>query len=292
MNILVTGANGQLGMELRNMSVGSRHRYIFSDISQIGGLDTVFLDITNIDAVRIVAESEHVDAIINCAGYTDVNKAEDDIAMADLINHTAAGTLAKVCTERDSTLVHISTDYVFNGENWLPYKEEDTPAPLGVYGVTKFAGEKAVLNSGCNSIILRTAWLYSPYGKNFVRTISSLADEKESIKVVCDQVGTPTYAHDLADLIVRIFEKNLYERCGIYNYTGEGVTSWYDFATAICRLKGSGCKVIPCRTEDYPTRAKRPHYSVLDKSKVRETFDIEIPHWHDSLVECMKRMKQ
>ena len=291
MNVLVTGANGQLGRELRNHAAGSPHRFIFSDVSSLPELDTVFLDITNIDAVRLVAESEQVDVIVNCAAYTDVNRAEDDIAMADLLNHTAAGVLAKVCAERDATLIHISTDYVFSGEACTPYREDDAPSPLGVYGSTKFAGEKSVLHSGCNSIILRTAWLYSPYGKNFVKTIASLVQQKEQIKVVFDQCGSPTYASDLAALIVKILNKNMIERYGIYHFTDEGAISWYDLAKAIRDLTGSGCEVLPCRTEDYPTRAKRPHYSVLDKSKVRETFDVKIPHWYDSLRDCLERMK-
>ncbi len=291
MNVLVTGANGQLGRELRSQSCGSPHRFIFSDVTSVPELDTVFLDITNIDAVRLVAESEGVDVIVNCAAYTDVDRAEDDFAMADLLNHTAAGVLAKVCSERDSTLVHISTDYVFSGEGCVPYREEDTPSPRSVYGSTKLAGEESILHSGCCSIILRTAWLYSPYGKNFVKTISRLVDEKEQIRVVFDQCGTPTYAADLASLIVKILDKNMIERYGTYHFTDEGAVSWYDFAKAVRDLRGSGCEVLPCRSEDYPSRARRPHYSVLDKSKVKETFDVKIPHWYDSLKDCMERMK-
>ncbi len=291
MNILVTGANGQLGRELRNQASGSPHRFIFSDVTSVPGLDTVFLDITNIDAVRLVAESEGVDVIVNCAAYTDVDRAEDDSAMAELLNHTAAGVLAKVCSERDSTLVHISTDYIFSGEGCVPYREVDAPSPRSVYGSTKLAGEESVLHSGCSSIILRTAWLYSPYGKNFVKTIARLVDEKEQIKVVFDQCGSPTYAADLAALIVKILDKNMTERCGVYHFTDEGAISWYDFAMAIRDLMGSPCEVLPCRSEDYPARARRPHYSVLDKSLVKETFDVKIPHWYDSLKECLERMK-
>lgn len=290
MNILVTGANGQLGTELRLASTLSSHRFIFTDVSSIPAVETVFLDITNIDAIRIVAESEDVDVIINCAAYTDVNKAESDISFADLLNHTAAQNLATVAAERGAALIHISTDYVFDGEANVPYRENDRPSPLGAYGITKYTGERSVINSGCRYIIIRTAWLYSPFGRNFVKTMAALTQERPEVSVVFDQVGSPTYAGDLAALIMDIIERNMLDRTGIYHYTNEGVISWYDLTVAINDLLGHGCHIKPCRTEDYPTPARRPHYSVLDKSKVRETFGVEIPYWYDSLVKCLKKM--
>ena len=290
MNILVTGANGQLGTEIRNAAKDSPNHFIFTDVSQLPDTETVFLDITNIDAVRIIAESEKVDVIVNCAAYTDVDRAESDTAFADLLNHTAPANLAEVAASRKAALIHISTDYVFAGDGCTPYRETDAPAPLGVYGSTKLAGERSVINSGCKYLIFRTAWLYSPYGKNFLKTISRLTSSNESIRVVSDQTGTPTYAADLAGLIVRIIDSDLLDRTGIYHFTDEGCTSWYDFASAINELCGHSCKVRPCRTEDYPTKARRPHYSVLDKTLVKQTFGIDIPHWHESLRKCMERL--
>lgn len=287
MNILVTGANGQLGTEIRNASRGCGHNFIFTDVSQVPGVETVYLDITNIDAVRITADSENVDVIINCAAYTNVEKAESDIAFADLLNHTAAANLAKVCSERKATLIHISTDYVFSGDNCVPYVETDVPNPLGAYGVTKFSGEKSIRESGCKYLIFRTAWLYSPYGNNFVKTMMRLTSTNESIRVVADQVGTPTYAADLAGLIVKVIKENMLDRTGVYHFTDEGCISWYDFAVAINDLCGHGCIVRPCLTSEYPTKARRPHYSVLDKSLVKKTFGITIPHWFSSLKDCV-----
>ena len=288
MNILVTGANGQLGTEIRNASRNSKHNFIFTDVSHVPETETVFLDITNRDAIRIVAESESVDVIVNCAAYTNVEKAESDMAFADLLNHTAAANLATVAKERKATLIHISTDYVFQGDNHVPYKESDMPNPLGVYGVTKFSGEKSIMNSGCKYLIFRTAWLYSPYGSNFVKTMIRLTDSNESIKVVCDQIGTPTYAADLAGLILKVIDEGMLDRTGIYHFTDEGCISWYDFAVAVNDLCGHICNVKPCRTDEYPTKARRPHFSVLDKSLVKETFGIVIPHWFSSLKECVR----
>lgn len=290
MNILVTGANGQLGLELRNFAAGSRHHFIFTDISTVPGIETVYLDITNRDAVRIIARSENVDVIVNCAAYTNVEKAEDDLAFADLLNHGAPENLAAVAVETGAALIHVSTDYVFGGDSSVPYREDDPKSPLGVYGSTKLAGELAVQNSGCKYIILRTAWLYSPYGKNFVKTMKLLTAEKESVKVVADQVGSPTYAADLAGLIGKILEDNLLDHTGVYHFTDEGVISWYDLAETVRAVCGNKGKVLPCRTEDYPTKAARPHYSVLDKTLVKETFGVEIPYWRDSLEACLERL--
>lgn len=291
MNILVTGANGQLGTELRNASKESKHHFIFTDVSSLPNVETIYLDITNIDAVRIVADSENVDVIVNCAAYTDVNKAEDDLAFATLLNATAAENLAKVSRERGGTLIHVSTDYVFNGEGHVPYKEDAVAEPLGAYGSTKYAGEVAIQKSGCKHLIFRTAWLYSPYGKNFVKTMLGLTGDRDSLSVVFDQVGTPTYALDLAQLIMKVIDEDLLDKTGIYHFTDEGVTSWYDFTVAIAELSGHDkCKVMPCHTDEFPTKAARPHYSVLDKSKVKGTFAVDIPHWRVSLIDCLKRL--
>ena len=291
MNILVTGANGQLGTEIRNLSEGMGHRFIFSDVNAVPGRETVYLDITNLEAIRIVCASEAVDVIVNCAAYTDVAKAEDDIGFADLLNHVAPGNLASVARERGATLIHISTDYVFHGDVSVPYREDDEPHPLGVYGSTKLQGEDAVRSSGCKYLIFRTAWLYSPYGKNFVKTMRRLTEEKPLVKCVFDQVGTPTYAADLAAVILKVIADGALDRTGIYHYTDEGVISWYDFAQAIARLCGhTACDIRPCHSDEFPSKAARPHYSVLDKTRVKETFGVEIPYWLDSLQECIKRL--
>ena len=292
MNVLVTGANGQLGTELRNASEGSAHRFIFTDVSQVPGAETVYLDITNIDAVRIICASEDVDVIVNCAAYTDVEKAEGDIGFADLLNHTAAAHLATVACERKATLIHISTDYVFDGEGNVPYRETDAPSPLGAYGITKFAGERSIMNSGCNYLIFRTAWLYSPYGKNFVKTMARLTSTNDTVRVVFDQTGTPTYAADLARLIDKVISEGMLNRTGVYHYTNEGCISWYDLAVAVNRICGHGCKVTPCHTGEFATRVRRPKYSVLDKTLVKDTFGITIPYWYDSLEECLGRMEE
>lgn len=291
MNILVTGANGQLGTELRNVTAGSRNNYIFSDVTSPPGVETLNLDITNIDAVRIVCDSEKVDVIVNCAAYTNVDKAEDEPSMAMLLNSTAAGNLAKVAAERDAALIHISTDYIFHGDIPMPCKEDWPTDPLGVYGSTKLAGEKEIERSGCRSVILRTAWLYSPYGKNFVKTMLRLTEERDSLNVVFDQIGTPTYAYDLASLITRIIEDGQLDKTGIYHFSNEGAVSWYDFAKAISEIGGTICDIRPCHTEEYPSKARRPRFSVLDKTKVKETFKVTIPYWRDSLADCIKRIK-
>lgn len=290
MNILVTGANGQLGTEIRNLAAGSEDKFIFTDVNSLPGVETVYLDITNPDAIRIIAGSEDVDVIVNCAAYTNVDKAETDFRMADLLNNRAAANLAAVAAERDAVLIHISTDYVFSGEIPVPRKPDDEKKPLGVYGSTKLAGEQSILSSGCKSIIIRTAWLYSPYGKNFVKTMKKLTGELPEVKVVYDQVGTPTYAADLAELIVGIVSRRQTDKTGIYHYTNEGVISWYDFALEISRLCGHGCRITPCLSEEFPSNVQRPHYSVLDKTSVKKTFNIEIPYWKDSLKKCIERL--
>lgn len=290
MNILVTGANGQLGTELRNESRGSTDRFLFTDVTSLPGVETVYLDITNPDAIRLICESEKIDLIVNCAAYTDVDRAEDDQAMADLLNHQAPSHLARIAAERNIVLVHISTDYVFQGNVPLPCRENHPVHPTGVYGATKLLGEQAVLSSGCKSLIFRTAWLYSPYGKNFVKTMRRLTSERSELKVVYDQVGTPTYAADLAALICGIISRREFDRTGVYHYSDEGVCSWFDFACAIRDLSGHQCRIRPCCSEEYPSKVQRPHFSVLDKSKVRETFGVEIPHWYVSLQKCIDRL--
>jgi len=292
LNILVTGGNGQLGCAIRDAAKGSKNNYIFTDVNSLPGLETVYLDITNADALSLVADSENIDVIVNCASYTNVDKAEDDAALAELLNVKAVSNLAEVALARKACLIHISTDYIFGGDAHEPIPEDAAPAPISVYGATKLGGEKALRDSACNYIILRTAWLFSQYGKNFVKTMLRLTGDMESINVVADQVGTPTYACDLAALIVHIIENNLTDKTGTYNFTCEGVCSWYDFAKAINDLAGHSCDVRPCKTSEYKTKAARPHYSVLDKSLVKSTFGFKIPHWYDSLKICMDKLRE
>ena len=276
MTILVTGGNGQLGSALRLASAESSHRYVFTDVEE--------LDITSAAAVEAFFEREKVDVVVNCAAYTAVDLAEENEAQADAINHRAVALLADACRCYDATLIHISTDYVFSGDADAPYKEDAEPAPLSVYGRTKLLGERAVAESGCKHIILRTAWLYSEFGRNFFKTMQSLTATREEVRVVADQIGTPTYAGDLAAAITYIINSEQLGKCGIYHYTNEGVCSWYDFACEIARLSGhTDCKVKPCTTEEYPTKARRPRYSVLDKSKFVTTFGLAIPEWRESL---------
>lgn len=281
MKIVVTGALGQLGQEIMKLAAGSEHEFVFTDIRATDNVS--LLDITDADAVDAFVGKD-VDVIVNCAAYTDVNKAESDEESARQINAAAAGILASAAAKADALLIHVSTDYVFDGTSTVPYREDCLPAPTGAYGRTKLEGERLVQESGCRYIIFRTAWLYSLSGRNFFLTMVNKTAELPQMKVVFDQTGTPTYAGDLAYLISHIIENGFLDRTGIYHYTDEGVCSWYDFAKEINSLVGHTCNVMPCRTEDYPTPARRPHYSVLDKAKVRETFGIEIPHWRDSLV--------
>jgi len=281
MKIVVTGALGQLGQEIMKLAAGSEHEFVFTDIRATDNVS--LLDITDADAVDAFVGKD-VDVIVNCAAYTDVNKAESDEESARQINAAAAGILASAAAKADALLIHVSTDYVFDGTSTVPYREDCLPAPTGAYGRTKLEGERLVQESGCRYMIFRTAWLYSLSGRNFFLTMVNKTAELPQMKVVFDQTGTPTYAGDLAYLISHIIENGLLDRTGIYHYTDEGVCSWYDFAKEINSLVGHTCNVMPCRTEDYPTPAKRPHDSVLDKAKVRGTFGIEIPHWRDSLV--------
>ena len=283
-NILVTGANGQLGNEMRRRAAaGSRCAYLFTDVEE--------LDITDLDAVRRCMAEHRIAAVVNCAAYTNVDKAEDDAVRADAINHLAVGNLAAVCREQGAALLHVSTDYVFGGTGNLPFREEDAVAPLGVYGQSKWAGEQAVVASGCRHLIFRTAWLYSAFGNNFVKTMRRLTAERDRLTVVFDQVGTPTYAGDLADLLFHITEEGLYAQMqGTYHFSNEGVCSWYDFAREIAALSGRTCDIQSCHSDEFPSRVRRPAFSVLDKTKVKRDFHWTIPYWKDSLVKCMKEL--
>lgn len=279
MNILITGANGQLGNEMRLVSKHSTHRYFYTDVDE--------LDITDINAIRTVVKEYAINVIVNCAAYTNVDKAEDDKEMADLLNHKAVENLAIVAKEADATLIHISTDYVFQGNQCVPCREDWEPHPNSVYGSTKLAGEESIISVGCKHIIIRTAWLYSPFGKNFVKTMQQLTAEKDQLKVVFDQVGTPTYAGDLANVIYKIIEEDMLDKQGIFHFSNEGVISWYDFAKQICELSGNQCDIQPCHSDEFPSKVKRPHFSVLDKTKIKETFHLRIPYWKDSLKKCI-----
>ena len=284
LNILITGANGQLGRSLQRLGCVSPHNYICTDVAE--------LDITDAGAVLRAVREQGIDVIVNCAAYTDVEKAEEDEARADLLNHKAAGNLAAAAKETGATLFHVSTDYVFDGTAHTPYTEDGTPSPLGAYGRTKLAGERAVMASGCRYLIFRTAWLYSEYGNNFLKTMLRLTAEKERLNVVFDQAGTPTYAGDLAMTIFSIVEGGYFAgNEGLYHFSNEGVASWYDFAAEIAAAAGHDkCRIRPCRTAEFPTKAARPAYSVLDKSKIKETFGLEIPHWRESMLYCLKNM--
>lgn len=310
MKILVTGTNGQLGNEMRIVTAGSRDRYIFTDVCEahpesvamlrrLSGKDidsdTRKLDITNPDAVREAVRENDVRVIINCAAYTNVDAAEDNQELAELLNAQAVENLAVAMKEADGLLVHISTDYVFGGDPYnTPCREEQKGTPTGVYGETKLQGEEAIRKTGCRHLILRTAWLYSEFGKNFVRTMLHLTATKPQLKVVFDQVGTPTYARDLAEAIRDIVENRKYEgRDGTYHFSNEGVCSWYDFTKMIAEYAGhQSCDIRPCHSEEFPSKVARPSYSVLDKTKIKETFGMEIPYWTDSLKRCIANLKQ
>ena len=279
MKILVTGAMGQLGREISKLADSTEHTYIYTDVRAHEGVAE--LDVTDAEAVNAAVQG--VDVIVNCAAYTDVNKAESDAEAAHKVNALAPAVLAEAAKAAGAMLIHVSTDYVFDGQANVPYTEDAARKPLGLYGRTKMEGEDAIIKSGCRHLIFRTSWLYSTTGKNFFLTMSELTASKPELKVVVDQVGTPTYAYDLAYLITYIIEENLLDRNGVYNYSGEGVCSWFDFATEICSLMGHTCRIVPCRSEEYPTPAERPHYSVLDKSKVKRDFGIEVPYWRQSL---------
>lgn len=285
MNILITGANGQLGNEMRLLSKESnKDSYFFTDVAE--------LDITNLLDIRAFVKQNNIDVIVNCAAYTNVDKAEDDVELCDLINNKAVENLAIVAKEYDCTLIHVSTDYVFSGKGNLPCTEEQATSPLGVYGKTKLAGEDAIRRVGCKYLIFRTAWLYSEFGNNFVKTMIRLTTEKDSLKVVFDQVGSPTYAGDLGKLIFSIIEKRQYEQHqGIYHFSNEGVCSWYDFAKEISFIAGTDCDIQPCHSDEFPSKVTRPAFSVLDKTKVKRDFQFEVPYWKVSLTKCINKLK-
>ena len=293
MNILVTGANGQLGNEMRIVTKGSKDRYIFTDVIEMEGQETTILDITNLDAIRKIVANNDVKAIVNCAAYTNVDKAESDQDFCELLNAKAPENLAIVMNEVNGLLIHISTDYVFGGDPYnTPCKEDQKGMPTGVYGLTKLHGEQNIQKTGVDYLIFRTAWLYSEFGKNFVKTMMNLTSSKPQLKVVFDQVGTPTYAYDLAKAIFDIIENRKYEgKTGIYHYSNEGVCSWYDFTKMIAGIAGNtSCDIQPCHSDEFPSPVKRPAFSVLDKTKVKEMFGINIPYWTDSLRICMSNM--
>lgn len=284
-NILVTGANGQLGSELRKIGFTTLNEVFFTDLAE--------LDITDYDAVDKYVLDNEIDTIVNCAAYTAVDRAEDEPELAAKVNTEAARILSNVAYKQDCLLIHISTDYVFDGTGNIPYTEKDKPCPVSVYGKTKLAGEEAIKKSHCWYIIIRTAWLYSTFGNNFVKTMLRLAGERESLNVVADQVGTPTYAEDLARAITNIMENDeRIEHQGIYHFSNLGVCSWFDFASEIIHQSGLPCKVNPVTTAEYPTKTARPAYSVLDKTKISKTFNLQIPEWKLSLTKCLKDMEK
>ena len=308
MTILVTGANGQFGNEMRIISKESADKYIFTDVNQVEGLETTYLDITDLDAIRAMVKEHNVNAIVNCAAWTNVDGAEDPekYALVEKLNATAPENLAKAMKEVDGWLVQISTDYVFGKEPYnTPCKEDQTGTPTGVYGATKLLGEQKIIATGCKHIIIRTAWLYSEFGKNFCKTMLSLTATKPQLKVVFDQCGTPTYAWDLATAIVAA-SKNPVE--GIYHYSNEGVCSWFDFTKMIQQIAvelgtleptetwnsetHSHCDVQPCHSNEFPSPVTRPSYSVLDKTKIKETFGITVPYWTESLKKCIANLKK
>ena len=309
MNILVTGANGQLGNEMRLVARESAHNFLFSDVVEVPGVETLLLDITDLEAVRAAVAAHEVDAIVNCAAYTNVDAAETNGELAEKLNAQAPQNLAVAIKEVGGLLVHISTDYVFGAEPYnTPCTEEQTGTPTGVYGLTKLHGEQYIKDSGCKHVIIRTAWLYSEFGKNFCKTMMMLTATKPELKVVFDQVGTPTYAWDLAKAIAVVLEdyaaetsgtgattgaEESYTKSGIYHYSNEGVCSWYDFTKMIAQYNGTTeCRVNPCHSNEFPSPVKRPSYSVLDKTKIKETFGVEVPYWTDSLKVCISNLKR
>ena len=287
MNVLITGAGGQLGQTLARVAYSDANKYIFTARKEDASKSVQRLDITDFEAVRNFVASNDIDVIVNCASYTAVDKAEDEPELARLINVEAVKNLAEVARENDAVLIHISSDYVFDGMASLPYRDDAEHRPQNVYGATKSASEHVVAASGCRHIVFRTSWLYGVEGNNFVKRIIEKSAELPVLNVIFDQIGTPTFADDLAGLIVMVIEENLLDRQGIYNFSDEGVCSWYDFAREICAQCGHLCDVFPCHTDEYPRKARRPHFSVLDKTAVKKAFGIEIPHWKDSLTVCM-----
>lgn len=297
MNILVTGANGQLGNCLRKAASGSKDNYIFTDVieDEVDGTPVRRLDITDVDAVKNAVTDNDIDMIVNCAAYTNVDRAEDDAEFAELLNATAVRNLAEALKAKDGTLIHISTDYVFGKEPYnVPCREDQKGTPTGVYGLTKLHGEQAIAETGIKALIFRTAWLYSEYGRNFVKTMLNLTSTKPELKVVFDQTGTPTYAQDLADALFSIIENRRFEgNEGVYHYSDEGVCSWFDFTKMIAEYAGNTtCDIRPCHSDEFPSKVVRPSYSVLDKTKFKETFGLKIPYWTDSLKVCIKNLKE
>ncbi len=284
-NILITGANGQLGSEFRTIAKKSYYNFIFTDYKE--------LDITKQEDVDAFFAKNTIDYLVNCAAYTAVDKAESETEKATLINKQGVKVLSEVCNKYSTKFITISTDYVYSGEGYMPYTEEDTPNPKSAYGKTKLEGEKEALKHS-NSLVIRTSWLYSVYGNNFVKTMIKLGQERDELNIVYDQIGTPTYAGDLAEAIIKIidYSENNKFVAGIFNFSNEGVTSWYDFATSIFKSEKIKCKTNPILTKEYPTPATRPHYSVMDKAKIKKTFNIEIPHWQDSLNKCLSLLKK
>ena len=283
MNILVTGANGQLGNEMQVLARENlQHTYFFTDVQE--------LDICDEQAVYAYVSEHKINIIVNCAAYTAVDKAEDNVELCDKLNNIAPGYLARAAQTNGAAMIQVSTDYVFDGTAHIPYTEEEPTCPASVYGSTKLAGEQNVMDHCEKAMVIRTAWLYSIYGNNFVKTMIRLGQERDSLGVIFDQIGTPTYANDLAQAIFAAINKGVVR--GIYHFSDEGVCSWYDFTVAIHRLAGiASCKVKPLHTADYPAKAPRPHYSVLDKTKIKDTFGIEIPHWEESLKRCINQLR-
>lgn len=299
MNILVTGANGQLGREMRLIAPDTPFHFIFTDVTEAEGVETTLLDITSPEAVKQLVKANDIRCIVNCAAYTNVDKAESDEAFCRVLNAEAPRNLAEAMKEANGLLIHISTDYVFGEDPYnIPCREDQQGTPTGAYGRTKLEGEKNILATGCDSVILRTAWLYSEYGKNFVKTMLNLTATKPQLKVVFDQAGTPTYAYDLARTIQTILQDYSaenptkgYSKAGIYHFSNEGVCSWYDFTKVIAELAGqTECDIQPCHSNEFPSPVKRPAYSVLDKTKIKETFGIRIPYWTDSLRICIHHL--
>ena len=317
MNILVTGANGQLGNAMRLIAQGSFDNYIFTDVNQVEGVDTIYLDITDFEAVRHMVAEHRVGVVVNCAAYTNVDAAEINTSLAEKLNAEAPENLSRAMKEVDGLLIHISTDYVFGGESYnRPCTEDQQGTPTGVYGLTKLRGEQRIIATGCHHVIIRTAWLYSEFGKNFCKTMLQLTATKPQLKVVFDQVGTPTYALDLAKAIAVIIDDYkahlqqptansqqpiVYSKSGIYHYSNEGVCSWYDFAKMIQQFASelithnseltTHCDLQPCHSDEFPSPVTRPSYSVLDKTKIKSTFGVEVPYWTDSLRQCVRAMR-
>ena len=290
--ILVTGANGQLGNEMRIIAKNSGDNYIFTDVNQVEGVETTYLDITDLDAVRQCVVANKVDVIVNCAAYTNVDAAETNEELAEKLNAEAPENLAKAMKEVGGFLIQISTDYVFGKEPYnVPCREDQKGTPTGIYGMTKLHGEQRIQIVGCDYVIIRTAWLYSEFGKNFCKTMMNLTATKPQLKVVFDQVGTPTYAYDLAKAIEVVIAKFDGSQVGVYHYSNEGVCSWYDFTKMIAEYNGTtDCDIQPCHSNEFPSPVKRPSYSVLDKTKIKEMFDVEVPYWTDSLRKCINNL--